>query len=203
MSRTCLAHAVVSPLLSLGSTRFPLSRLCSCVSRFLHISSSSASSRTSRPASCFAELSCGWLAGCAAVVCGVWRCCGSSMRHVPVGQPTLSHCDTHLFIYIYIYVCVCLRVGTSVYVRACACAASSALRKANAAKDYGAMQQAIASLPNVAMIHSTKAPDLSAADAPHVTQFRRVAKDLLDDWEDVMRLLDTANDADFLNVVGP
>eukprot|EP00729_Bicosta_minor_P007082 gene7082-31882_t len=74
---------------------------------------------------------------------------------------------------------------------------------ANAAKDYGAMQQAIASLPNVAMIHSTKAPDLSAADAPHVTQFRRVAKDLLDDWEDVMRLLDTANDADFLNVVGP
>lgn len=109
----------------------------------------------------------------------------------------------HTYLYIYIYVCVCLRVGTSVYVRACACAASSALRKANAAKDYGAMQQAIASLPNVAMIHSTKAPDLSAADAPHVTQFRRVAKDLLDDWEDVMRLLDTANDADFLNVVGP
>ena len=123
MSRTCLAHVVVSPLLSLGSTRFPLSRLCSCVSRFLHISSSSASSRTSRPASCFAELSCGWLAGCAAVVCGVWRCCGSSMRHVPVGQPTLSHCDTHLFIYIYIYIYIytCVCVFTCVYVRVRAC----------------------------------------------------------------------------------
>lgn len=125
MSRTCLAHAVVSPLLSLGSTRFPLSRLCSCVSRFLHISSSSASSRTSRPASCFAELSCGWLAGCAAVVCGVWRCCGSSMRHVPVGQPTLSHCDTHLFIYIYIYVCVCVYV----WARLCTCVRARVRRR--------------------------------------------------------------------------
>jgi hypothetical protein len=30
-----------------------------------------------------------------------------------------------------------------------------------------------------------------------VCQFRRVAKDLLDTWENVLRLLDTANDGAF------
>ena len=73
---------------------------------------------------------------------------------------------------------------------------------ANAAKDYGAMEKAIAAVPDVAMIHSTKAPDLRGVDAAAVTQFRRVAKDLLDDWSDVMRLLDTANDEEFLSRVG-
>lgn len=34
-------------------------------------------------------------------------------------------------------------------------------------------------------------------------QFRRVAKDLKDDWANVMRLLDTANDEDFLSITGP
>ena len=34
-------------------------------------------------------------------------------------------------------------------------------------------------------------------------QFRRVAKDLLDDWQDVVRLLDTSNDERFLSRVGP
>jgi hypothetical protein len=73
----------------------------------------------------------------------------------------------------------------------------------HAAKDYGAMEAAIAALPDVRMIHSVKAPDLGAADAPKVCQFRRVAKDLLDTWPDTMRLLDTANDEAFLSEVGP
>ena len=74
---------------------------------------------------------------------------------------------------------------------------------ADAAKDYGAMERAIAAVPNVTMIHSVKAPDLRPADAPHVCQFRRVAKDLKDTWEDIVRLLDTANDEEFLSIVGP
>lgn len=74
---------------------------------------------------------------------------------------------------------------------------------AHAAADYGAMQTAIAALPSVSMVHSVKAPDLSAADAPKVCQFRRVAKDLKMDWEDTMRLLDTAMDGSFLDIVGP
>jgi hypothetical protein len=105
---------------------------------------------------------------------------------------------------------------------------------ANAAKDYGAMQDAIAALPDVEMIHSVKAPDLGPDnapkvrlsvcvsspclpvspslslslssvpnDAPKVCQFRRVAKDVKDDWCDIMRLLDTANDERFLSEVGP
>ena len=72
---------------------------------------------------------------------------------------------------------------------------------ANAAKDYGAMQDAIAALPDVKMIHSVKAPDLGPTDAPKVCQFRRVAKDVKDDWCDIMRLLDTANDERFLSEV--
>ena len=39
---------------------------------------------------------------------------------------------------------------------------------ANAAKDYGAMQDAIAALPDVEMIHSVKAPDLGPDSAPKV-----------------------------------
>eukprot|EP01050_Picozoa_sp_SAG11_P011482 SAG11_NODE_1217_length_5498_cov_3.519444_3_plen_196_part_00 len=74
---------------------------------------------------------------------------------------------------------------------------------AHAAEDYGAMEQAIAAVPHVEMIHSVKAPDLGPADAPKVCQFRRVGKDLLDTWEDTMRLLDTANDERFLSQVGP
>ena len=74
---------------------------------------------------------------------------------------------------------------------------------AHAARDYGAMQRAIAALPGVAMIHSVKAPDLGPTDAPRVCQFRRVAKDLKDTWQDTMRLLDTANDESFLQRVGP
>jgi hypothetical protein len=73
---------------------------------------------------------------------------------------------------------------------------------ANAAKDYGAMQDAIAALPDIEMLHSVKAPDLGAKDAPKVCQFRRVAKDVKDDWCDIMRLLDTANDEQFLSEVG-
>ena len=65
------------------------------------------------------------------------------------------------------------------------------------------MQDAIAALPDVEMIHSVKAPDLDPQDATNVCQFRRVAKDVKDDWCDIMRLLDTANDARFLSEVGP
>lgn len=39
---------------------------------------------------------------------------------------------------------------------------------ADAAKDYGAMQDAIAALPDVEMIHSVKAPDLGPDNAPKV-----------------------------------
>ena len=74
---------------------------------------------------------------------------------------------------------------------------------ANAAKDYGAMQDAIAALPDVEMIHSVNAPDLGSKDAPKVCQFRRVAKDVKDDWCDIMRLFDTSNDEQFLSEVGP
>ena len=45
--------------------------------------------------------------------------------------------------------------------------------------------------------------DQSPDDAPKVCQFRRVAKDVKDDWCDIMRLLDTANDERFLSEVGP
>jgi alpha-galactosidase len=76
------------------------------------------------------------------------------------------------------------------------------VKYSDAAKDYGAMQRAIAALPAVAMIHSTKAPDLGPVDAPKVTQFRRVGKDLKDDWQDVVRLLDTANDERYLQLSG-
>lgn len=74
---------------------------------------------------------------------------------------------------------------------------------ADATKDYGAMEQAIAKLTDVQMIHNVKAPDLGPEAAPNVCQFRRVGKDLKDDWFDVMRLLDTANDERFLSKVGP
>ena len=50
---------------------------------------------------------------------------------------------------------------------------------AHAAQDYGAMEKALAAVPGVRLIHSVKAPDLGAKDAPKVSQFRRVGKDLL------------------------
>eukprot|EP00040_Diaphanoeca_grandis_P016624 m.86054 g.86054 ORF g.86054 m.86054 type:complete len:571 (-) comp25922_c0_seq1:158-1870(-) len=73
---------------------------------------------------------------------------------------------------------------------------------ADAAKDYGAMETAIAAIPDVEIIHNVKAPDLGPADAARVCQFRRVGKDLKDDWEDVVRLIDTANSEPFLSIVG-
>ena len=50
---------------------------------------------------------------------------------------------------------------------------------AHAAQDYGAMEKTLAAVPGVRLIHSVKAPDLGAKDAPKVSQFRRVGKDLL------------------------
>ena len=64
------------------------------------------------------------------------------------------------------------------------------------------MQKALANVPVVPIMHSVKAPDLSAVDAPKVCQFRRVGKDVHDTWEDIVRSIDTANSESFLSQVG-
>ena len=71
---------------------------------------------------------------------------------------------------------------------------------ANAALDYGAMQRAIASVARP-MLHNVKAPDLTPASAREVCQLKRVGKDLKNDWQDMVRVLDTGMDARFLNEV--
>lgn len=53
------------------------------------------------------------------------------------------------------------------------------------------------------MLHDVKAPDLTPAQATQVSQFRRVAKDLKNDWHDMVRVLDTGDDNSFLDNVGP
>ena len=72
---------------------------------------------------------------------------------------------------------------------------------ADAEKDYGAMQDAIAGTARP-MIHSVKAPDLPASSAPSVAQFRRVGKDLKNSWENVVRVLDTGTDESFSSIAG-
>jgi hypothetical protein len=71
---------------------------------------------------------------------------------------------------------------------------------ADAAKDYGAMQQAIASVARP-MLHNVKAPDLTPTSAVRVCQLKRVGKDLKNDWEDLVRVLDTGMDDGYLNEV--
>jgi alpha-galactosidase len=61
---------------------------------------------------------------------------------------------------------------------------------ADAFKDYGVMQEAIAKVPRP-MIHNVKAPDLPANESVQVSQFRRVGKDLKNSWENLVRVLDT------------
>eukprot|EP00054_Salpingoeca_dolichothecata_P021598 m.138683 g.138683 ORF g.138683 m.138683 type:complete len:461 (+) comp24042_c0_seq1:349-1731(+) len=72
----------------------------------------------------------------------------------------------------------------------------------HAFQDYGAMEQAIAALP-VPMLHNVKAPDLNASVAADVCQFRRVAKDLKNTWQDMVRVLDTGTDEGFQAAAGP
>ena len=61
---------------------------------------------------------------------------------------------------------------------------------ANAYKDYGAMQAAIAAVARP-MLHNVKAPDLGANVTRSVCQLRRVGKDLKNSWENMVRVLDT------------
>ena len=70
---------------------------------------------------------------------------------------------------------------------------------ANAARDYGAMERALAAVKNRSILHNVKAPDLNASAAPHVSQFRRVGKDLKNTWRDMVRVLDTGLDRQFLD----
>ena len=73
---------------------------------------------------------------------------------------------------------------------------------ADAVKDYSAMQRAIA-IADRPMFHNVKAPDLPPLQAAGVSQFRRVGKDLGNDWDDVMRMLDTGSDPRFAAQAGP
>eukprot|EP00041_Stephanoeca_diplocostata_P012494 m.209367 g.209367 ORF g.209367 m.209367 type:complete len:700 (+) comp18979_c0_seq1:97-2196(+) len=73
---------------------------------------------------------------------------------------------------------------------------------ANAVKDYGAMQEAIANAPRP-MLHNVKAPDLPAAAAPGVCQLRRVGKDIKNSFENLVRVLDTGMSDAFAAKVGP
>jgi hypothetical protein len=73
---------------------------------------------------------------------------------------------------------------------------------ADSVQDYGAMQAAIAAAPRP-MLHNAKAPDLPAASAAGVCQFRRVGKDLKNSWENLVRVLDTGTDRAFSDLVVP
>jgi hypothetical protein len=73
---------------------------------------------------------------------------------------------------------------------------------ARAEEDYGAMEAAIAAQGRP-MLHNVKAPDLTPAQAQSVSQFRRVAKDLKNTWQDMVRVLDSGYDPAYLSLVGP
>ena len=72
---------------------------------------------------------------------------------------------------------------------------------ANAYRDYGAMQAAIAAVDRP-MLHNVKAPDLGPNVTRSVCQFRRVGKDLKNSWENLVRVLDTGLSAPFDDLVG-
>lgn len=73
---------------------------------------------------------------------------------------------------------------------------------ANAVRDYGAMQRALARVERP-ILHAVKAPDLPPSAARAVAQMRRVGKDLKNSWSNVMRLVDTGVAPAFERLAGP